>query len=171
MTDNAPTENAAVEKLREQLGDAVIGVAVFRGETAVTVSREKILDALRCLKSAGFNYLADLCGADYPERPERFDIVYNLLNMKTSERLRVKTRAGEDDAVPSATQLWEAANWMEREAYDMYGVRFSNHPNLTRILMNDGFDGHPLRKDFPLKGTEAPEQRYGANDPRRREEE
>ena len=96
--------------------------------------------------------MIDLCGVDYPERALRFDVVYHLLSMTKNQRIRVKVQAGEETQVPSLTELFEAASWFEREAFDMYGILFSGHPDLRRLLTDYGFDGYPLRKDFPLTG-------------------
>lgn len=160
-----------LQRLRGKFNDAVLDSREFRGETTATVALGGVLDALRFLKDEGkFDFLADLCGADYPGREERFEVVYHLMNMATGERFRLKTRVAEGQSVPSATPLWQAANWLEREAYDMYGIHFLGHPNLIRILMFDGFEGHPLRKDFPVKGLEAPEDRYAKDDKRLIEE-
>jgi NADH-quinone oxidoreductase subunit C len=96
--------------------------------------------------------LIDVCGVDYPERERRFDVVYNLLSLKHNRRIRVKVRTDETTPVPSISQVFNAANWYERETWDLYGVAFSEHPDLRRLLTDYGFDGHPLRKDFPLTG-------------------
>jgi NADH-quinone oxidoreductase subunit C len=96
--------------------------------------------------------LVDLCGVDFPEREERFEVVYNLLSIKHNQRLRVKVSVGEDDAVESVAEVFSSAIWFEREAFDLYGIYFANHPDLRRILTDYGFEGHPLRKDFPLTG-------------------
>lgn len=172
MTNNVLLDSITLKRLKEQFGDVVADAVIFRSEMTVTVKLEKIAEVLSYLKGGKgehFNFLADLCGADYPERAEQFEVVYHLLSMKSGERIRIKTRVAEGQSVPSATKLWEAANWMEREAYDMYGIHFTGHPNLTRILMFDGFEGHPLRKDFPVKGLQPPEERYAADDPRLQE--
>jgi NADH-quinone oxidoreductase subunit C len=105
-------------------------------------------DDPRCL----FNQLADICGVDWPEREKRFDVVYNLLSLKLNQRVRLKVATDESTPIPSATSIYSAAGWFEREAYDLYGVWFSDHPDLRRILTDYGFEGHPLRKDFPLTG-------------------
>lgn len=173
MTDSIVLESFTLKHMQEDFGNAVLEAVEFRGEITITVSLDKIFEVMRWLKESrgeGFDFLADLCGADYPGRPDRFEVVYNLLKLKTGERIRVKTRVAEHQTVPSVTSLWKAADWMEREAYDMYGIHFTGHPNLTRILMFDGFDGHPLRKDFPVKGNEPPEKRYAADDRRRFED-
>jgi NADH-quinone oxidoreductase subunit C len=107
---------------------------------------------MRLLRDEGFQQLIDLCGADYPERERRFDVVYHLLSMTRNQRIRVKIQVDEDTAVPSITSIYPNADWYEREAFDMYGVFFDGHPDLRRILTDYGFHGHPLRKDFPMTG-------------------
>jgi len=99
-----------------------------------------------------FTQLVDICGADYPSREKRFDVVYHLLSLHRNQRIRVKIQTDETTPVPSAVPVWPAANWFEREAFDMYGIQFSDHPDLRRILTDYGFSGYPLRKDFPLTG-------------------
>jgi NADH-quinone oxidoreductase subunit C len=115
---------------------------------AVTRVLAFLRDDPKCL----FEVLVDICGVDYPARPERFDVVYNLLSVKTNLRVRVKTTASEETPVPSATGLFSAAGWFERETWDLYGIYFADHPDLRRLLTDYGFEGHPLRKDFPLTG-------------------
>ena len=105
-------------------------------------------DDVRCQ----FKILTDICGADYLDRSQRFEVVYNLLSIKYNNRIRVKVFCGEEDLVPTATTVYSAAGWYEREVWDMYGIYFSGHPDLRRILTDYGFDGHPQRKDFPLTG-------------------
>ncbi len=105
-------------------------------------------DNTKCL----FKQLIDLFGIDYPERERRFEVVYNLLSLKYNRRLRVKVNLAEDEVLPSVSEVYSAAGWFEREVFDMYGVRFANHPDLRRILTDYGFEGHPQRKDFPLTG-------------------
>jgi NADH-quinone oxidoreductase subunit C len=112
----------------------------------------RVLTALRDDAQCLFEVLIDICGVDYPEREKRFDVVYHLLSPRLNQRIRVKCEADEDTAVPSAVEVFPAANWFEREAYDMYGILFSGHPDLRRLLTDYGFQGHPLRKDFPLTG-------------------
>lgn len=111
-----------------------------------------VLTFLRDHSQCQFKALMDISGVDYPERQQRFEVVYHLLSLKFQGRIRVKTYASEADPVPSACEIFEGANWYEREAWDLYGVMFSNHPDLRRILTDYGFEGHPLRKDFPLTG-------------------
>ena len=125
------------------------------GELTLAVPREQVLDALTSLRDGDgckFEILIDICGVDYPERANRFDVVYHLLSARLNQRIRVKIETNERDAVASAIPVYPAANWFEREAYDMYGILFSGHPDLRRLLTDYGFQGYPLRKDFPLTG-------------------
>lgn len=112
----------------------------------------KVLAFLRDDSSCQFKVLIDICGVDYPDRTPRFDVVYNLLSLTHNHRIRVKVQAAEDSPVPSVTSVHKGAGWFEREAWDMYGIMFDGHPDLRRILTDYGFEGHPLRKDFPLSG-------------------
>ena len=128
---------------------------VAHGELVLRVRADHIVKALQFLRDdpmCRFSCLIDLCGVDYPEREKRFDIVYHLLSLHQNQRIRVKARLAEDGVIPSVTDLFPVANWFERETFDMYGVRFSGHPDLRRILTDYGFEGFPLRKDFPLTG-------------------
>ena len=123
------------------------------GELTLTGPADRIVEALTYLRDTqGFHQLVDLCGADYPEREKRFDVVYHLLSMTHNRRIRIKVQAGEDEAVPSVVDVFCSADWFEREAFDMYGIFFDGHPDLRRILTDYGFHGHPLRKDFPMTG-------------------
>ena len=117
-----------------------------------TASIVKVMSFLRDDTTCLFKQVVDVCGVDYPSRELRFDVVYHLLSMKHNQRVRVKVHTDEDTAVPSITGVFSAAGWFERETWDMYGVMFSDHPDLRRILTDYGFEGHPLRKDFPLTG-------------------
>lgn len=122
---------------------------VLVGDTAGLLKVMRFLrDDSQCL----FKMLVDVCGVDYPEREKRFDVVYNLLSLRHNQRVRVKVRTDEDTAVPSVASLFPTAGWFEREVWDLYGVFFGDHPDLRRILTDYGFEGHPLRKDFPLTG-------------------
>ena len=126
---------------------------VAHGELNITVQPEQVALFLTHLRDAEhFTQLIDVCGVDYPQRAQRFDVVYHLLSLKQNLRLRVKIATDEETPVPSVIEVFPAANWFEREAWDMYGIFFSGHPDLRRILTDYGFDGHPLRKDFPLTG-------------------
>ena len=137
------------------LGDAVLDRRIAFGELTVVVRPDAIVDVLTKLRDdAGCRFISfiGICGADYPEREKRFDVVYHLLSPRHNSRIRVKLEADETNPVPSVVSVFPAANWFERETYDLYGVLFSGHPDLRRILTDYGFDGHPLRKDFPLSG-------------------
>jgi NADH-quinone oxidoreductase subunit C len=138
---------------RDQLSDADTQIAY--GELTVRVPREgiaKVLEFLRDDPKCLFEVLIDICGVDYPGREQRFDVVYHLLSPRLNQRIRVKCETDEESPVPSIVELFPAANWFEREAYDMYGILFAGHPDLRRLLTDYGFQGFPLRKDFPLTG-------------------
>jgi NADH-quinone oxidoreductase subunit C len=125
------------------------------GELTVTIVRDDIVSALTTLRDdpqCRFEVLIDICGVDYPARPDRFEVVYHLLSPRKKQRVRVKVTTDEKRPVPSVVDIFPAANWYEREAYDMYGIMFSGHPDLRRILTDYGFEGYPMRKDFPLTG-------------------
>jgi NADH-quinone oxidoreductase subunit C len=141
--------------IQSALGDAVVGVEVSLNELIVTVQRTaiiRVLTALRDTPAYAFEQLLDVTAADYPDRAERFEVVYILLSLKNNQRVRVKLSTDEDTPVPSVAGVYPAANWYERETWDMYGVFFDDHPDLRRILTDYGFEGHPFRKDFPLTG-------------------
>ncbi|MBX3291913.1 MAG: NADH-quinone oxidoreductase subunit C [Acidobacteria bacterium] len=146
-----------VEKMREKDAAWITDVVVALGEVTVCVPREHIVDACRFLRDEqGFDMLADLCGADRgPEEDPRFEVNYHLFSTTHHNRLRLKVLTSEDDAnVPTVTDLWATADWHERETYDLVGVTFEGHPDLRRILLPSDFDGHALRKDYPLRGYE-----------------
>ncbi len=132
------------------------GVAhVTRGELTFKLDAAHLIPTLKLLRDDArcrFEVLIDICGVDYPEREKRFEVVYHLLSPRLNQRIRVKLSTDENTPVPSAVDVFAAANWFEREAYDMYGILFSGHPDLRRLLTDYGFQGYPLRKDFPLTG-------------------
>ncbi len=146
----------------EELGDyiaqksgATTGIMVRLGELMLETTPDKLIALLTFLKNDSrclFAQLADVCGVDWPEREKRFDVVYNLLSLANNQRVRVKVATDEATPVPSAAAVYSSATWFERETYDLYGVWFADHPDLRRILTDYGFEGHPLRKDFPLTG-------------------
>lgn len=141
------------EKIAAALGGAVTGTKLAFGELTVGAEPAGIVPVLTALRDDfGFKTLIDICGADYPERPKRFDIVYHLLSLTKNARIRVKIETDEKTAVPTAIAVFAGAGWFEREAWDMYGVKFDGHPDLRRLLTDYGFEGHPLRKDFPVTG-------------------
>lgn len=158
----------SVDSLKQEvarvLGRDLLQATENRGELSVLVPRPRLADVLKTLRddaALAFAQLMDVTGVDYPERPERFEIVYSLLSLRHNLRLRVKVLTDEQTPVPTATAIHPGAAWFEREVWDMYGVTFAGHPDLRRILTDYGFDGHPLRKDFPLSGYV--EVRYDAD--------
>ena len=153
---NTEAQAAFVARLETLAGEGLLtSVSVAFDEVTATVEAARILDVLTALKADPallLDQLVDVCGVDYPERGQRFDVVYHLLSMRKNLRLRVKLRTDEDTPVPSVVDLFPTAGWFEREAWDMYGIFFAGNPDLRRILTDYGFEGHPLRKDFPLTG-------------------
>jgi NADH-quinone oxidoreductase subunit C len=149
------SDDGVIAAAKKALGKALLGVSEHVGEISLTVQREAIVDACRALRdTAGLEYqqLMEIAGVDYPERPERFEVVYHLLSLTKNRRIRVRVTTDEQTPVPSVTGLWPVAGWLEREVFDMYGVGFSGNPDLRRILTDYGFEGYPQRKDFPLTG-------------------
>jgi NADH-quinone oxidoreductase subunit C len=143
------------DHLTASLGNDAERFETVRGEAILWVPAPtlvKVMTFLRDDPNCLFHLLVDICGVDYPEREHRFEVVYNLLSLKYNLRLRVKVATSEDQPVPSVTGVYSVAGWFEREAWDLYGIYFSGHPDLRRILTDYGFEGHPLRKDFPLTG-------------------
>ena len=143
------------EHIQAALGDTVDSATVAYGELTLEVRASEIVQAVRFLRddtSCLFVNLTDICGVDYPSRDKRFEVVYHFLSPKQNMRIRVKLKADDETPVPSIVEVFPGAEWFEREIYDMYGVLFSGHPDLRRILTDYGFDGYPLRKDFPLTG-------------------
>jgi NADH-quinone oxidoreductase subunit C len=141
--------------LTAKLGAALKAHTITHGELTLTVERDRIVDVLTVLRDDPeclFENPIDLAGVDYPGRPERFEVVYHLLSPRKNQRIRVKLSTNEATPVPSVISVFPFAEWYEREAYDMYGILFSDHPDLRRILTDYGFQGFPLRKDFPLTG-------------------
>jgi NADH-quinone oxidoreductase subunit C len=153
MTDQSLTDLGG--HVAAKLGDDILATEIRLGELTLTVRRDAIVAVLTFLRDDPeclFQELMDVCGVDWPGREERLEVVYNLLSLRHNRRIRVKLRTGEGAAVPSVTGLHPGADWFERETWDMFGVLFSGHPDLRRILTDYGFEGHPLRKDFPLTG-------------------
>ncbi|GBD44519.1 NADH-quinone oxidoreductase chain 5 [bacterium HR40] len=141
--------------IEAKLGDLLLESRIAHGELTIVVPASRIVEVLTWLRDEPamlFSELVDLCGVDWPEREQRFDVVYHLLSLHHNQRLRVKVRTDEHTPVPSVTAVYPTAGWFEREAWDMFGILFSDHPDLRRILTDYGFEGHPLRKDFPLTG-------------------
>jgi NADH-quinone oxidoreductase subunit C len=144
-----------VAAARSALGDALADAVALVGEVQLHVRRERLVAAMTALRDTpGLEYqqLMEIAGVDYPDRPERFDVVYNLLSLTRNHRVQVHVATDEVQPIPSVTGLWPVAGWLEREVYDLYGVQFVGNPDLRRILTDYGFRGHPLRKDFPMTG-------------------
>ena len=153
---------AMEEKLRNlaeyvsaALAEAVVSAEIRGGELCCRIRREALSHVLKFLRDdprCAFNVLCDICGVDYPDRPLRFDVAYNLLSLRLNQRIRIKVDTDEEQPVASAVELFSSAGWWEREAWDLFGIYFADNPDLRRILTDYGFEGHPLRKDFPLTG-------------------
>ena len=147
--------NELGDHIAQGTAGAVAGCDVRLGELMLECAPDRLIGLLTFLRDDPkclFKQLIDVCGVDWPEREKRFDVVYNLLSLKNNLRIRVKVATDESTPVPSAASVYSAAGWFERETYDLYGVWFADHPDLRRILTDYGFEGHPLRKDFPLTG-------------------
>jgi NADH-quinone oxidoreductase subunit C len=144
-----------VNKLKAKFGDAVGSASEFIGQLSVSINREHILEVCDFLKTdeeTPFDYLSDLTCVHYPDREEQFEVIYNLYSIPANERVRLKVDVSTD--IDSVTGIWPAANWLEREVFDLFGVTFNNHPDLRRLLLPPDWEGHPLRKDFPLEFVE-----------------
>ncbi|WP_349433888.1 NADH-quinone oxidoreductase subunit C [Pararhizobium sp. A13] len=147
--------NALATYIRETRGALISDATITFGELTLTATSDNLIALLTFLRDdarCGFVNFTDICGVDWPQRPDRFDVVYHLLSPKQNLRIRIKVATGEDQPVPSACAVYPGADWFEREAYDMYGILFTGHPDLRRILTDYGFEGYPLRKDFPTTG-------------------
>ncbi|PPJ46960.1 NADH-quinone oxidoreductase subunit C [Rhizobium sp. KAs_5_22] len=147
--------NELASYLSEVRGALIASSETLYGELTLTAKPENVIALLTFLRDdvqCGFVNLIDICGVDYPKRADRFDVVYHLLSPRQNLRIRVKVATNEDKPVPSACSVFPGADWFEREAWDMYGIMFTDHPDLRRILTDYGFEGHPLRKDFPTTG-------------------
>lgn len=147
--------NELASYLRETRGALISDASLNYGELTLTTTSANLIALLTFLRDdvhCAFINFVDVCGVDWPQRPDRFDVVYHLLSPRQNLRVRIKVQTGENEPVPSATPVYPGADWFEREAYDMYGILFTGHPDLRRILTDYGFEGHPLRKDFPLTG-------------------
>ncbi|MCB2075112.1 MAG: NADH-quinone oxidoreductase subunit C [Novosphingobium sp.] len=159
------SNEGVLDALSVALGDLAVSAREEHGEIVITVRREKVEDALRLLRDEHeYQQLMEIAGVDYPQRAERFDVVYMLLSLTRNHRIMVKVTAAENTPVPTVTTLWPVAGWLEREVFDLYGVIFAGNEDLRRILTDYGFEGHPFRKDFPLTGYV--ELRYSEEDKR-----
>jgi len=149
------SNDGVIDAAKKTLGSALLDTKDHVGEIILTVQREQIASALKLLRDTpGLEYqqLMEIAGVDYPDRAERFEVVYHLLSLTRNRRIQVKVSTDEQTPVPTVTGLWPVAGWLEREVYDMYGVTFAGNPDLRRILTDYGFEGYPQRKDFPLTG-------------------
>ncbi len=152
---NQDTLNEMGQVIVKILENEVHEYVVANGELTITARSDKIVSILTTLRDEAifkFVQLTDICGVDYPERRKRFDVVYHILSLKHNIRVRIKTQADDENPIPSVVGVFPCANWYEREVWDMYGVMFDGHPDLRRLLTDYGFQGHPLRRDFPLSG-------------------
>lgn len=141
--------------VKEARGSLVVSADIAYGELTLNTTPENVIALLTFLRDdvqCGFVNIIDICGVDWPQREKRFDVVYHLLSPRQNLRVRVKLQVAEDEGVPSSTPVYMGAEWFEREAWDMYGIPFEGHKDLRRILTDYGFEGHPLRKDFPVTG-------------------
>jgi len=148
----APREGL-IDEVKAAIGDAFVEAKHEAFEDSITVRRESLVEVMTVLRDR-FEYqqLMEVAGVDYPQRPERFDVVYHLLSVTKNHRIRIRVTTDEENSVPSVTGLWPVAGWLEREVFDLYGVLFEGNTDLRRILTDYGFRGHPMRKDFPLTG-------------------
>lgn len=150
-------ENLTVKKLKERFPGHILDVGEFRDQVYVYVHKGGIIEVLRFLRDDEelcYDFLTDLTAVDNLGKDPRFEVVYNLYSIRYRHSFRVKVSLGEEESIPSCVEVWETANWHEREVFDMFGIRFDGHPDLRRILMSDDYPWHPLRKDFPLQGPE-----------------
>lgn len=152
-----------VIKLRHELPDSIREVNIFRNELTMTVDKKdikRICTFLRDDDELKYDFLSDLCGLDFPDRHERFCVIYNLYSIELNHRVRLKVFLKEEESIQSIVPVYPTANWHEREVFDMFGIRFDEHPDLRRILMPEDWQGHPLRKDYPLRGEDGENSRY-----------
>ncbi len=167
MSEHTPTspdqepaaESLVLQRLRERFGGALQQVRVWRNETTVILRPQDLIPICRLLRDdpdLAFDFLSSVTGVDrlnLPESSPRFEVVYHLYSLQFKRRLRLKVQVDEGEAVPTVTGIWETANWHEREVFDLFGVPFADHPDLRRILMPDDWEGHPLRKDYPVEAA------------------
>lgn len=153
--DKGSPEAILMSLIASEMASHISSLSAPLGEITVLTSADHVIPLLRFLRDdtrTQFVSIIDICGVDYPGEAQRFEVVYHLLSPKHNQRVRIKLRTDEETPVPSVTRVYPGAEWFEREAYDMYGILFTDHPDLRRLLTDYGFDGHPLRKDFPLTG-------------------
>ncbi len=159
--------NVTQERVKSQFGDRILETVVAYDELTFVVDKSAVVELARFLRddnSLKYLHLSDITATDWPARPKRFEVVYHLMSFDLKDYVRLKVRVGEDEPVPTLTGEWDTANWLEREVYDMFGIKFAGHPDMRRILMWDEFEGHPLRKDYPLT-YEVPQFTYNKDLP------
>jgi NADH-quinone oxidoreductase subunit C len=164
--------DATAAFVADRFAAALLETVTYRDETTLLLAPEALVEVCRALRdepTLRYDYLADVTAVDWPERAPRFDVVYHLLSLQTRAYVRLKVRVGqpteEHPAVPSVHEVWPTANWYEREIYDLFGIAFTGHPDLRRLLMPADWEGHPLRKDYPLTGITLPEPHWGGQVP------
>src|SRR5205809_49481 len=148
-----PWSSPLVDELHKRFPGALSDALIFRNQPSMTVAKESLIALSEHLKSqegGGYTFLTDETAVDYPKRPKRFEIIYQLYSFKLNHRLRLKVLAAEGERIPSVVRVWPTANWLEREVYDMFGIEYEGHPDLKRILLPDEWTGHPLRKDYDI---------------------
>jgi NADH-quinone oxidoreductase subunit C len=167
----APRDATAVF-VADHFAAALLESVTYRDETTLVLAPDTLVEVCQALRdepTLRYDYLADVTAVDWPERTPRFDVVYHLLSLQTRARVRLKVRVGQPEeehpAVPSVHAVWPTANWYEREIYDLFGIAFTNHPDLRRLLMPADWEGYPLRKDYPLTGITLPEPHWGGQVP------
>lgn len=145
-----PWDDGLAAALKGQFNDSSPETLQYRGQRFVTLGREVAVPVLQWFREQGFDFLVDLTAVDHPEQAARFELIYIVYNPATQERIRIKARVAEGDAAPSVCAVFEGANWLEREVFDMFGIKFDGHPDMRRMLMPDEWAGHPLRKDYDI---------------------
>jgi len=172
QTPALPAESPTVAFLRQRLPDVLLEIAERLGETTIAVRPRAIVEVCQALRddpALQYNFLSTITAVDWLEREPRYDLVYHLMSLPSGAVVRLKIQVGDDEQpepeAPSVTSVWPAANWYEREVFDLFGIRFTGHPDLRRIEMPDDWVGHPLRKDYPLTGIQLPEPHWGGQVP------
>jgi NADH-quinone oxidoreductase subunit C len=172
VVEAAPVKSSTVAFLREWSPDALVDATERLGETTIIVRPDAVVEVCRALRddpALQYNFLSTITAVDWLEREPRYDLVYHLMSLSSGAVLRLKIQIGDDEQpqpeAPSVTSVWPAANWYEREVFDLFGIRFAGHPDLRRIEMPDDWVGHPLRKDYPLTGIQLPEPHWGGQVP------
>jgi NADH-quinone oxidoreductase subunit C len=151
----APVDSLPLKAIQERYPEAVLEATFHAGEATALLKKENLQEVCRFLKeepSLRMDFLSNLCGVDFPEREQRFEVVYHLFSVSRKHRINLKVRAADGEPVPTVTGVWRTANWHEREAFDLLGIPFEGHPDMRRILLADEWQGHPLRKEYPVKG-------------------